>query len=621
MSLLALQAEIEPLVRPFGALARIVASPRAGRSPSSRLEQLYLGACALQATGDLACHAFIVSIFLACLRTYLRPLRLWMETGAVPPTGDFLVAQAPPDAGADADADLGSFWHHRFRLRRSAHGSLLAPPFVHPVAGRILTTGKSVVFLQLLDPSSASSPASDAADIAFEDVCAPGGSALAPFSSLFLAAFNRWISARHHRVSARLREQLFARSGLWRALSALELVFLARNGFLFESLAQGIFEKLDRRAAAWRDRFLLTEHIQTVFAPVPEVDAARLRMRVVAASTASAADPTLSSATAPTLATTATDAPAVTATATRASKDAAGRKTVDALANIEVDYRLPWPVLNIVRSDSLATYRRVFIFLLQLRRARYLLERLRLGSAAATATAAAAATTKIFYALKQKLLWFSGVVVAYITDQVLRPLTARLRVDLEAAVDVDGMVATHAAFISKMREQCLLGVKLAPIHGAVLSILNLTVRFCRLHAALHDPPDGPAAAPRRRTRPGYASSDDDADDDDGGGGGDAGSRPASPTSSTTGMTMTTVLGHDVGDSGVRDDGARGGGDGDDEEQKHARRRLHTMRDELHGLVGFITDGLRGVARAGVMPHLDMLADALDGYAYGGGGAR
>ena len=597
-------------MRPFGALARIVTSPRAGRSPSlpssSRLEQLYLGACALQATGDLACHAFIVSIFLACLRTYLRPLRLWMETGAVPPTGDFIVVQAPPNADTDADADLGSFWHRRFRLRRSAHGSLLAPPFVHPVADLILTTGKSVAFLQLLDPSSSSSPSPssaaaaaasvpDAADIAFEDVCVPGSSALAPFSSLFLAAFNRWISARHHCVSARLREQLFARSGLWRALGALELVFLARNGFLFESLAQGIFEKLDSRAAAWRDRFLLTEHIQTVFAPVPEVDAARLRMRVVAA-----AGP-----------------------ASRATKDAAGRKTVDALANIEVDYRLPWPVLNIVRSDSLATYRRVFTFLLQLRRARYLLERLRLGPAATAATSTTAATTtKIFYSLKQRLLWFSGVVVAYITDQVLRPLTARLRVDLEAAVDVDGMVATHAAFIARVREQCLLGAKLMPIHGAVLSVLNLAVRFCRLHAALHDPPDGPAAAaPRRRARPCYASSDDEADDGDGGDDddddGDAGSRPASPTSSAT-TGMTTVLGgrQDVGDDGIGDDRARDG-EGGAGERRHTRR-LHAIRDELRGLVGFITDGLRGVARAGVMPHLDMLADALDGYACGNG---
>jgi gamma-tubulin complex component 5 len=554
VSLLALQSQLEPLISPFGSLCRIITS----LNNSSHLEQLYLAACALQSTGDMPSYAFIATIFFSCLRTYLRPIRRWMEAGHVPPTGDFLISQSAPDDSVE----LGTFWHSQFQLRRTPHGSLNAPSFVHPVAQRILTTGKSVIFLKHLLPSSASVEASvnDHVEITFSDVCFPG-TELAPFASLFLAAFNRWIGARHHSISARLRQHLFENCGLWRSLDALDLIFFARNGFLFETLAQGVFEKLDRKAATWSDRFLLTEQIQSVFSSAHEIDPHRLRMGVKK-----------------------TD---LFSRATR--KDAAGRKTVDSLENIEVDYRLPWPVLNIIQpASSFPTYRRVFTFLLQLRRARYLLERLRNGDVA----------EKSFFALKQRFLWFSSVIVQYLTDLVLRPTTAALKRDLANADDVDAMVAVHAAFVEKVREQCLLGTKLAPIHGGIVAVLNLAVKFARVHDAFHHSPQDTGASPRSRRR----RRDDDSSDEE-----DAESAPPGSPSSTG---VTSIFGED-------DVGA----DGEvvDEEHRYGLK-MEKIMEELMGLVGFVKDGLRGVARAGVMPHLEMLAEALDGYGGGGGWA-
>jgi len=514
-------------------------------------------------------YGFIATIFFSCLRTYLRPIRLWMEEGLIPPASDFLIAQTEPDA----EVELGTFWHSQFHLRRTPHGSLNAPSFVHPVAQRILTTGKSVVFLKLLLPTAEDAPptANYNLEITFEDVCYPG-TELAPFTSLFLAAFNRWITARHHSISSRLRTHLFENCGLWKSLDALDLIFFARNGFLFESLAQGIFEKLDRKAATWNDRFLLTEQVQSVFSSAPQIEPHRLRMVVRKEDLFSRS----------------------------AHKDTTGCKTVNSLENVEVEYRLPWPVLNIVRQDSFDTYRRVFTFLLQLRRARYLLERLSPQRRQADAEA------KVFYALRQRLLWFSGVIVGYVTDLVLRPLTAVLRRDLGKADDVDGMVATHSAFIVKVKEHCLLGTKLAPIHKGVICILNLAVKFSRVHSAFQSQAGGETSTPgrggrRRRRHRGHDSSDEDEEDAE-----NEGSAPGSPSS--TGMT--SVLG--------REDG----GDGDDEdgdEQARYLNRLSAMSDEVRGLVGFVKEGLRGVARAGVMPHLEMLAEALEGYGAGWNG--
>lgn len=564
VSLLALQSQLEPLIRPFASLCRIITN----LNNSSHLEQLYLAACALQSTGNMPAYNFIATIFFSCLRTYLRPIRLWMEEGLIPPASDFLIAQIEPTA----EVELGNFWHSQFHLRRKPHGSLNAPSFVHPVAQRILTTGKSVVFLKLLLPTAEDAPTANYnLEITFEDVCYPG-TELAPFSSLFLAAFNRWITARHHSISSRLRRHLFENCGLWKSLDALDLIFFARNGFLFESLAQGIFEKLDRKAATWNDRFLLTEQVQSVFSSAPQIESHRLRMVVRKENLFSRST----------------------------HKDTTGRKTVNSLENVEVEYRLPWPVLNIVRQDSFVTYRRVFTFLLQLRRARYLLERLSLRRRPADAEA------KVFYALKQRLLWFSGVIVGYITDLVLRPLTALLKQDLGKADDVDGMVATHAAFIDKIKEHCLLGTKLAPIHKGIISILNLAVKFSRVHSAFHSQSSEETSAPgkggrRRRRHKGQDSSDEDDEDV-----GYEGSAPGSPSS--TGMT--TILGRELDEDDE---------DEDDDEQARYMKRLGAIHEEVRGLVGFVKEGLRGVARAGVMPHLEMLAEALEGYGAGWNG--
>ncbi|KAA8900753.1 Spc98 family-domain-containing protein [Sphaerosporella brunnea] len=541
VSLIALQSQLEPLVSPFDTLCRIIQS----LNNSSHLEQLYLSACALQSTGNIPSYTFIATIFFSCLRTYLRPIRQWMEAGVMPPTDDFLVSQTVPDD----TLELGTFWHSQFQLRRTSHGSLSAPCFVHPVAQRILTTGKSVIFLKHLIGSSSLPEAAvgvnDHTEITFSDVCVPGAD-LAPFSSLFLAAFNRWIGARHHSISARLRRHLFDSCGLWRSLDALDLVFFARNGYVFETLAQGIFEKLDRKAATWSDRFLLTEQIQSVFSSTPEVDSHRLRMGVK------------------------------TRDLFARRADTAGRKNVDTLSNIEVDYRLPWPVVNILRpSTTFPTYRRVFTFLLQLRRARYLLERIRRNVNA----------EKTFLALKQRFLWFSATVVMYVTDLVLRPLTERLRRDMANADDIDAMVAVHDSFVTKVGEWCLLGPKLKPIHDAIISVLNLAVTFVRMHDSTFRTETADPPSPRRRRR--AADEDVESSDDDA-------PPPPSPGSSAA---RSVVL----------EDG-EGEDDGED--------RLGKMLEEMVGLTTFVKEGLRGVARAGVMPHLEMLAEALEGYGAG-----
>ncbi|KAI5780906.1 Spc98 family-domain-containing protein [Geopyxis carbonaria] len=574
VSLLSLQTKLEPLLRPFTTLSKIIENEKtAGFTHSSHLEQLYQAACDLQSTGDMPSFHFTATIFFSCLQTYLRPIRLWMESGLLPPPStDFLVVQNQ----SDAEVELGSLWQSQFSLRRSPSGALDAPSFVHPVAGRILTTGKSVVFLKRLQPSTASEfsdTLTSSDELSFTDVCTPGAS-LAPFSSLFLVAFNTWISARHHSVSSRLRTHLFTACGLWHSLDALDTLYFGANGALAAALAQGLFDRLDRRTANWADRFVLTELAQGVFAGTPSVDAARIRL---------ALDP-------------------AAAGAHRASRTA---RAIPLLSAITLHYRLPWPIQNILTPrTSLPLYQKISTFLLQLRRARYLLTHL--------ALLRGAQQPATYHTLRHRLLWFTSVLTTYVTTLVLRPQTAALRTAMREAADLDEMARLHARFIERARDQCLLGARLAPIHAAVVQALDLASRFAYAQA---EPYNGSSS---------------------GGGGGDGGRRGAAlpflPTPKhlrrrrrgsessadeelpSPSAASSTAFGDDEGEE-----------EGDSEEEgmgdeERRERELAKMLGELGGLVGFVRDGLRGVARAGVMPHLEMLAEGLEGYGGADGGA-
>lgn len=287
VSLLALQGELEPFLTPFDLLSDIIAKlPKTGGPPADlalrHLESLFQLACRLQSVGDQISFKFITDIFFSCLQTYLRPIHQWMESGELRKDDEvFLISKTR----SDEEVELGGLWSNQYSLRKDASGMLKAPVFVHAAAARIFITGKSVVFLKrLLEhniPSSAlplqPQPASGA-DINLSTVCS-NGEYLAPFSDMFAAAFDKWINDRHHSVSSRLRDVLYQDCGLWKSLDAIEYIYLCKNGHLFDSFSQAMFEKVDKGVQTWGDRFLLTELLQGVYGGVGCVEVGRMRMR------------------------------------------------------------------------------------------------------------------------------------------------------------------------------------------------------------------------------------------------------------------------------------------------------------------------------------------------------
>ncbi|KAI4731862.1 hypothetical protein E4T49_00101 [Aureobasidium sp. EXF-10728] len=75
-------------------------------------------------------------------------------------------------------------------------------------------------------------------------------------------------------------------------------------------------------------------------------------------------------------------------------------------------------------------------------------------------------------ALRQHLSWFATTWKGYVCE-VLSVVSAQLKIDLEAAADVDGMVAAFHTFQLDLTSKLLQHENLAPIQGSILAILEL----------------------------------------------------------------------------------------------------------------------------------------------------
>ncbi|KAI9850597.1 MAG: hypothetical protein M1838_005382 [Thelocarpon superellum] len=559
VSLMEVHARLQSAVRPLRAVAQLGLEIQRSVEPQLQdfnwLERLFDRCCISQATGDQAEFAFMTQLFFECFQTYAKPVRQWMREGVLRPRdcGMFIHQTAAVD---DAHRDV--LWHEWFTLRSDDAGRLYAPRFIYAAADQIVTTGKSLVFLQHLDAARSRAPSYCApeASLDLQSLCPTDAlSSLAPFAEMFNVAFDAWIAKQHHTASATLRQQLCADGGLWRSLDALEHLYLFADGHRSGSMATVLFDKLDRGQDTWHDRFLTTELFQTIFGSLGCVDAERVTVRSVPGSQGDLRE---------------------------------HRRSVQVLQTIVLDYRLPWPMRNILTAASQDVYQRIFTFLLQVRRARSMLERLRLLDGPQDRPEAA-----LFFSIRHRLLWFASTLYTYLTEVVLAAAAQAMRRAMAAAAEVDSMIKVHREYVLRLERQCLLSKPVGPLHNAVISLLDLAIllsdmpRTQRRHAGAHvfdvsnrsisvshaHRRSSPDRRPSRRARASSEGSDssDDADDDQA----DPSHRPL--------------------------------------HQPLSLERLRQMRRQFARLCGFVTVGLRGVARAATDDgtRWTMLAERLE----------
>ncbi|KAK7910782.1 Spc97/Spc98 family protein [Apiospora marii] len=463
VSLIELQREVEPHVRPLLGLSAIVQQlARETKSQAFRyLELLFDAASTAQLEGQDSIYEFFGKLFFECFQVYLRPLRQWMDEGELR-DGDetFFVTKAQDQVS------LSQVWESQFKLRRGEDGSLHAPRFLQPAAVKIFITGKSVVVLKNMGKLGRAGPQAAEPELGFDALIASDLGSFAPFSEVFNVAFERWMQSKHHAASSTLRRVLSDSCDLDSAVAMLHRLYLMSDGYRSDISALALFNNLDLLNPKWHDRFVLTELAHDAFNELGDIH----RIIITASNPESQGD-------------------------IRTSR----RSVRKCLPSVGVTYRMAWPIRIVVSGESITHYQSVFTFLLQLRRASHMLQ----ASHKSMKPVGRDHEQALYYGLRGKILWLCASLQSYLSNLVIAPLTEKLRKDLEEAVDVDSMIALHANFTKRLVAEACLGSKLDPIYQCMLDVFDLAIRLEdarrteheRRAAATTTDPDGIPSSP------------------------------------------------------------------------------------------------------------------------------
>lgn len=415
--------------------------------PFELLERLYDRACLNNIIEDPNCYSTMTDVFFECFDAYLRPVEAWMKFGILNKHENaFFIAENELEVAPE------KFWQDQFQLIKTMEGNLPAPRFLHSALQKIFTTGKTINFLKRLvrfHPAQDSS-ALHSQKLDHATVCRDNADVLTPFSTLFDVALERWIADFHQASSHRLQEILETDCGLESSLDALEILYFNRNGAISGDIAKTIFDRIDKNIERWNDGFLLTELFQGVLSINPSIEVDRLVIHSVRNSGQAVQDQ---------------------------------RRSVKILEGFKAWYHLPWPIANIIKSESFDVYQRISLILYQTQRAKDVLQQKHLMSRGLPSSKKEHRENRPTFHLRQCLLWFTNLLLTYLTTSVLWVETEAMRRLMTKAADVDEMIAVHEKHISRLENQCLISRKCASIHQAVIAILDLSIHFSDAHTS------------------------------------------------------------------------------------------------------------------------------------------
>ena len=399
--------------------------------PFRILECLFDKTCVNQGIGDAEGYEYMANLFFDCFQTYLKPISLWMEKGQLTGRDSVIFIEK-----VEKNVPSQRVWQDQYHFKHNSNGDLHAPKFLHVAAKKIFNTGKSIDFLRRLGMENhdlSRLPANEGF-LTYKTVCQSANYGLfSPFAALFDAALDKWIANKHQASSLKLRAQLELRCGLQASLNALEYVYF---GAVSTNFNNNIFEKIDRGTHGWDNGLIMTELFQGTI-----ISTGRLEIRLIPAAHGNSS------------------------------------RSMSALEDIRVSYTLPWPIVNIITTESTSLYQRVFVFLTQLQRAKYLIYRHKIFKSVRPTDQQSHCQ---IYTLRHRLLWLTNTILTYITDMVLSVATADMRIAMDQAEDMDSMITVHQAYIERLEDQCLLHKKHESVRQAIISLLDLTILFSHL---------------------------------------------------------------------------------------------------------------------------------------------
>ncbi|KAJ7770975.1 Spc98 family-domain-containing protein, partial [Mycena maculata] len=338
------------------------------------------------------------------------------------------------------------------------HNARAIPSFLEHVAVPVLQSGKAVGLLRALGvPPAADGPTSSYHWRSFGTLLASSTSPDESFtaqqlSSVSVDTLSRLVYeelAPHcEATGALLGRILVDECELLRHLAAVEDLFLMRRGDAMSNFTDVLFAKMDSQQA-WGDFHFLN----TAFRDVVE------------AGTSTGAQEWVQ--------------PSLVRLSYRGSKDG-GRgvsRTVKAISGLLVEYAVPFPIAYIFSPRILQVYGEVFVFLLQIRRAKGMLERI-LVRGGAGRNGRLGDELKAFYAVRSRLSWFINTILNFLTTHVIHTQVLQFHDTFNKAKSLDEMIRVHDEHIEKIRGRCLLQANTSALHRAIISILDISLHFC-----------------------------------------------------------------------------------------------------------------------------------------------
>ena len=420
------------LLQVYDVLLELEISSKVER-PFRILECLFDRTCVNQDIGDAEGYEYMANLFFDCFQTYLKPIRLWMEKGQLTGRDSVIFIEK-----VEKNVPSQRVWQDQYHFKYKSNGDLHAPKFLHVAAKKIFNTGRSIDFLGRLgiENHDLSRLPVNEGFLTYETVCQSASYGLfSPFAALFDLALDKWIANKHQASSLKLRAQLELRCDLQASLNALEYVYI---GAVSTNFNDNIFEKIDRGTHGWNNGLIMTDLFQGTFSST-----GRLEIRLIPAAHGNSS------------------------------------RSMSALEDIRVSYTLPWPIVNVITTESTLLYQRVFVFLTQLQRAKYLIYRHKIFKSVRPTDQQSHCN---IYTLRHRLLWLTNTIQTYITDMVLSVATADMRIAMNQAEDMDSMITVHQAYIRRLEDQCLLHKKHESVRQAIISLLDLTILFSHLQA-------------------------------------------------------------------------------------------------------------------------------------------
>ncbi|KAJ3868968.1 Spc98 family-domain-containing protein [Lentinula novae-zelandiae] len=151
-------------------------------------------------------------------------------------------------------------------------------------------------------------------------------------------------------------------------------------------------------------------------------------------------------------------------------------QTVKIMDGLSLEYAVPFPLIYIFTPVNLQIYNEIFVFLLRIRRAKSLLEKILVRGASGSNPG-----LKAFYAMRSRLSWFVNTflnfLTTYVREHVLIDMFRDFYLNFQS---FDEVIKVHEDHVRKMESRCLLQAKTNALYRAVLSILDMTLNFNEL---------------------------------------------------------------------------------------------------------------------------------------------